>query len=141
MTRWLWPWAVSMAITSTLRRDQFLGAFQEIAGGADGRAHAQAALLVLGGVGIFQLFLNVLDGDEALQVVLIVHDQQFFDAVLVEDGLGFFERGADGNGDEVVLGHHVADGHVGAGFEAKVAIGQDADEACAFSVTGTPEMR
>ena len=39
-----------------------------------------------------------------------------------------FERGADGDGDEVVLGHHVVDGEVGAGDEAQVAVGEDADE-------------
>ena len=42
---------------------------------------------------------------------------------------GFFERGADGDGDEIFLGHHVVDGNVGAGFEAQVAVGEDADEA------------
>ena len=39
---------------------QFLGAFEEVAGGADGRAYPQASLGILGGVGIFELLLNVL---------------------------------------------------------------------------------
>ena len=85
-------------------------------------------LLVLAGIGVLQLLLDVLDGDQALQLVVVVDDQQLFDAVLVQDELGLFERGADGDGDEVFLGHHVADGNVGARLEAQVAVGEDADE-------------
>ena len=73
---------------------QFLRALQEIARRAERRAHAQAALRVLGGVRIFQLLLNVLDRDQALQVVVIVHHQQLFHAMRVQDRFGFFERGA-----------------------------------------------
>ena len=51
--------------------------------------------VVLGGVGILQFLLNVLDGDQALQVVVIVHHQQLFDAMLVQNRFGFLERGAD----------------------------------------------
>ena len=111
-----------------LARHQFLRPFQKIVGGADGRAHAQTALLVLGGIRIFQLLLNILDRDQALQIVLIVHHQQLLHAVLMQDRLGFFERGADGHGDEVVLGHHLPDRHIGAGFEAQIAVGQNAHQ-------------
>jgi hypothetical protein len=75
---------------------QFLGALQKIAGGADGRAYAQASLRILGGVGIFQFLLNVFYGDQSFEVVLVVDDQKFFDAMLVENFFGIFERGADG---------------------------------------------
>ena len=88
------------------------GTLQVIAGRADGGADAQAAVLVFGGVGIFELFLNVLDGDQALEIEIVVHDEQFFDAMLVQDLLGFFERRADGDGDQIVLRHHVADGQI-----------------------------
>ena len=108
--------------------DQFGGALQKVAGGADGRADAQTALFVLAGVGIFQLLLDVFDGDQALELVLVVDHEQLLDAVLVEDVFGLFERGADRNRDEVFLGHHIADGDVGAGFEAQVAVGEDADQ-------------
>ena len=89
---------------------------------------AEAALLVFGGVGVFELFLDVLDGDEAFELVVVVDDEEFFDAVLVEDVLGLFEGGADGHGDEVLLGHNGVDGEVGAGDEAEVTVGEDADE-------------
>ena len=122
------PWALSMASTSTFAFGQFLRALQKISGGADGRAHAQPALRIFRGVGIFQLLLNVFDRDQALQVVLVVDDQKFLDAMLVQNFFRFFERGADGNGDEVFLGHHFADGNVEAGFKAQVAIGENADQ-------------
>jgi hypothetical protein len=108
--------------------DELGGAFEEVAGGADGSGDAEAALLILAGVGVLQLLLDVFDGDEALELVGVVDDEELFDAVLVEDVLGLLERGADGDGDEVGLGHHVADGDVGAGDEAEVAVGEDADE-------------
>ncbi len=101
-------------------------------GGADGCAHAQPALIVLARVGIFQFLLDVLDRDQALQLVLIVHHQQFFHAVLVQDQLGFFERGAHGHGDQVFPGHHVAHGNFGARFKAQIAIGEDAHQPLAL---------
>ena len=85
-------------------------------------------LLSLDGVGVLQLLLDVLDGDEALEFVLVVDDEELLDAVLMEDVLGLLQGGADGDGDEVGLGHHVVDGDVGAGDEAQVAVGEDADE-------------
>src|ERR1035437_1671510 len=112
---------------------QFLRAFEEIAGGADGRTYAQAALRVLGRVGIFQLLLNVLDRDQALEVVLVIDHEKLLDAVLVENFFGVFERGSHGHGDEVSLGHYFIDGNIEAGFKAQVAVGENADQ---FAVLG-----
>ena len=52
--------------------------------------------------------------------------------MLVQDQLGLFERGAHRNGDQVVLGHHVADRNVGAGLKAQIAVGEDADQPLAL---------
>jgi hypothetical protein len=41
-------------------------ALQKVSRRSDRSAHTQAALLVLAGVGIFQLLLDVLDRDQAL---------------------------------------------------------------------------
>ena len=120
--------------------DQLGGAFEKVAGRADGSGDAETALRVLAGVRILQLLLDVLDGDEALELVVVVDDEELFDAVLVEDLFGLLERGADGDGDEVLLGHHVVDGNVGARDEAEVAVGEDADELAGCVVTGTPEI-
>ncbi len=107
---------------------QFLGAFQKIARRADGRAHPQASLIVLRGVGIFEFFLDVLDCDQALQVVLVVDHKKFFDAMAVQDLLGLFQRRPDGNRDEVFLRHHVRHRQVETRFEAQIAVRQDADQ-------------
>jgi hypothetical protein len=111
-----------------LARHQFLRALQKIAGGADRRAHAQTPLLVLGGIGIFQLLLNVLDGDQALQDVVIVHHQQAFPRGAGAGSLRFLERGAHRHGDQIVLGHHFGDRQVEARLEAQIAVGEDAHQ-------------
>src|SRR5579859_4844838 len=82
------------------------GALEIVARCADGGSDAQAALIVFRRARVFELFLNVLDGNQALEVEVLVHDEQLLDAVLLQDALGFLERGADGHGHEVVLGHH-----------------------------------
>ena len=111
----------------------FLRALQKIAGRANRRAHAQTALRVLRGVRILQPLLDVLDRDQALEVVVIVHHQQLLDAMLVQDRLRIGQRRAHRNRDQVLLGHHFADGNVGAGLEAQIAIGEDADQlACSW---------
>ncbi len=98
--------------------DQFGSALHKVAGGADGSAHAQPALIVLAGVGVFELLLDVLDGDETFELVLFVDHEQLFHAMLVQNQLGLFECGAHGYGDEIFFGHHFADGNVGTRLEA-----------------------
>ena len=111
-----------------LAAHQFLSALEEIARGSDGRASAQAALLVLGGVRVFQLFLDVLNGDESLQVVMLVNHQELFHAMPMQDFLGLFERSAHRDGDQVFLRHHVLDRQIEARFEAQIAVRQNAHE-------------
>ena len=100
---------------------------QHVGGGADGGAHQQAALLVTGGVGVHLGLLDVLDGDEALQTEVLVHDGQLLDLVLAEDLLGLGQGGALGGGDQVFLGHHVVDELVHVGLELHVADGHAGD--------------
>ena len=121
-----------MASASARVAHQLRRALQKIARRPDRSAHAQPALIVLAGVGILQLLLDVLDRDQALQLVLVVHHQQLFHAMLVQDQLGLFERGAHRHGDQVFLGHHVADGNIGARLKAQIAIGEDAHQPLAL---------
>src|SRR6266481_4302060 len=107
----------------------FDGALEKIAGGADGRADAQAALLIFCSARVFEFFLDVLYGDEAFEIEVLIDDEKFFDAMLLQKALRFVERGADGNGDEVILGHHGAYELIVIFFEAQVAVGEDAGEA------------
>ena len=84
-----WPWAVSMTRTSTPALDESFGPSQIRPGGPDGRTNPQAAMFVLAGIRELAAFEDVLDGDEAGQVPLIVHHREFFDPVLVEESFGF----------------------------------------------------
>ena len=68
--------------------DQPLAALETGIADAGGRGNAQAALLVLGRVRIEPALLDVLDRDQADAAVVLVDDQQFLDAMLVEQPLG-----------------------------------------------------
>ncbi len=107
----------------------FDGAFEEVAGGADGGADAEAAVVVFCGARIFEFFLDVFNGDEAFEVEVLIDDEKFFDAVFLQDAFGFVERRADRDGDEVVFRHDGADELIVIFFEAQVAVGEYAGEA------------
>ena len=62
-------------------RQQRVDALVAIGADADGGADAQAAEVVLGGERVLLRLLDVLDGDEALQLAAAVDDQQLLDAV------------------------------------------------------------
>ena len=78
--------------------------------------------------GIFADLFDVLDGDEAVQFAVVVHHQQFFDAVLMEQGLGLLQGDAHLGGDQALLGHHLFDLMIQVGFEAQVPVGDDAHQ-------------
>ena len=111
-----------------VRGDQRGGAIQRVLADADGGADAQPAELVLARVRIVDQLLDVLDGDQALQPVVRIDDQQFFDLVPVKPLARLIERRADRHRDQVFLRHDLGDRPIDARFEAQVAVGQDADE-------------
>src|ERR1043165_4523676 len=108
--------------------DERAGAVEAVAADADGGAAAEPAERILRGLRIAPRLLDVLDGDEALEVAVGVDDEELLDAMLVEDLARLLERGADGRGDEVLLGHALGDRQVEARLEAQVAVGENADE-------------
>ena len=73
--------------------------------------------------------LDVLDGDEALQLSGLIDHEDLLDAMLVEQPLGILERRPDGDRDEILRGHDVADRDVGSRLESQIPVGQDADQA------------
>ena len=96
---------------------------------ADRRADAQPAERVLAGVRILDQLLDVLDGDQPLQPVVVVDHQQLLDLVLVEDLARLVERRADRHRDQVLA---ASSPRRSAGrrlrLEAQVAVGEDADQ-------------
>ena len=89
--------------------DQPLGAVEALVADRGGGGDAQAALLVLAGVGIGDRLLDVLHGDQADAAVLVVDHQQLLDAVLVQQPLGLVLADAFAHGDEPLLGHQLGD--------------------------------
>ena len=108
--------------------DQPLGPLEAVVADAGGGGDAQAALRVLGGIRVELRLLDVLDGDQADAIAVVVDDQQLFDAALVQQALGFVLVDVLLDRDQVVPGHQFVDLLAGIGGEAHVAVGQDADE-------------
>ena len=69
--------------------DQPLGPLEAIVADADGGRGTQAALRILGGIRVELRLLDVLDGDQADAAAVAIDDQQLFDAVRVQQALGF----------------------------------------------------
>ena len=111
---------------------ELLSPLEKISGGPDRRTGQQAALVVLGGIGIVALFLDVLDGDQAFETPFFIDDRQLLDAVLVQNAFGILERGADADRDEAVLGHHIRDRLVEVALEAQIPVREDADQLAVF---------
>ncbi len=109
-------------------RDQGVRTLERVARDADRGADAEAPQRILAGVGILDGLLDVLDRDEALQPEIVIDDEELLDLLLVQDFLGFVERGANRHGDQVALGHHIRDRSIDIGLEPQIAIGQDPDE-------------
>ncbi len=108
--------------------EQRLGAFQSVIADAGSRRDAQAAILVLAGVGEGLGLFHVLDGDEADAAIGIVDHQQLLDPVLVQEPPRFVTADAGLGRDQLVLGHQAGDLLVHLGRKAHVAVGQDADQ-------------
>ena len=59
--------------------------------------------------GILHRLLDVLDGDQPLQPVVAIDDEQLLDLVLVQDLARRVERRADRHGDQRLARHDVGD--------------------------------
>jgi hypothetical protein len=77
--------------------DQGLGSLEPIFADAHGRAADQPPQQVLRGVGEALALLDVLDGDQAVQVPGIADDEQLLDAVFVQELLGAFQGRVPGS--------------------------------------------
>ncbi len=100
---------------------------------ADRGAHQEPSPGVLGRSGIPLGLLDVLDGDETLEVVFFVHDRELLDLVLVEQFFRLFEADLSLDRDEVFLGHGLRYGPVHIAFEPQIAVGENSHQ---FAVHG-----
>ena len=110
------------------RADECLGALERVGADADRRRRPQPSLVVLRRVGELDLLLDVLDRDQPAQPAIRVDDRELLDLVPVQDLLGLRQRRPDRRGDEVARRHQSRDGLGDVVLEAKVPVGEDADE-------------
>ena len=71
---------------------------------------------------------HVLDGDQADAAILVVDDQQLFDAMLVQHPLRLVLADALAHRDEILMRHQLGDFLLGIGRKPHVAVGEDADQ-------------
>ena len=91
------------------------------------RSRPKLSLQALGYFLIFSMSLMVIS---PVRRPLLVHHQELFDAVLMEQFFRLFQTDALGDRDQPVLGHHVRHLLVHVGFEAQIPVGDDADRVC-----------
>jgi hypothetical protein len=73
------------------RPDQRFDPLFPIGSDADRCAHAQPTPVIFTGIGVLYFLLDVLDRNQAFQLKFIVHDQELFNAMLMQDLLGIVE--------------------------------------------------
>ena len=127
-----WPCAVSSTSTSAPGVDERPGTIERVRPDADGGRNTQPPLVVLRRVRVRDPLRDVLDGDEAAQHAVRVHDGQLLDLVAVEDALGLLESRALRRSDEPVARHQLRHRAVWLAVEAQVAVREDADEPAAL---------
>ena len=118
------------------RLDQPLGALVAVVADRGRGRDPQPALLVLAGMGMGDRLLDVLDGDQPDAAVLVVHHQELFDAVLVQQALRLLLADAFPHRHQAVLGHQLGDLLARIGCKAHVTVGEDADQAARRLVAG-----
>ena len=91
----------------SMRGSQRLGPLDGVLTDTDRRADPQAAEQVLARLRILDRLLDVLDGYQSAQVEVAVDDEEFLDAVPMQDLLGLGQRRADWHGNEVLARHHL----------------------------------
>ena len=108
---------------------QRLDALEGIRRRADRRPDAQAPTHILARSRKFRGLLKILDRDHALELVVAIDDQDFLDAVLVQQSLHFLFGRIFTHRDEARFGRHDrADRGIECPLEAQVAVGDDADD-------------
>ncbi len=108
--------------------DQGVDTLHPVIADSDGGADAQAAEVVLAGVGILAYLFDVLDGDQTLELALIVDHKQLFDAVPVQVLLGLLEGCSRRNRHQLILGHDVGNRLLEPGFETQIPVGENAHQ-------------
>ena len=103
----------------------------------------QPSLGVFCGKRIFNRLLDILDGDQAHQIEILVHDGKLFLPRLRKNFLRFFQGDALSCGDQSFRGHGLFNFLREICFELKIPVGNDTDQPAAFRnrYAGDAELR
>jgi hypothetical protein len=121
--------------------DQPLGALVTALADRGCSRDPQPALRVLAGQGMRHRLFHVLDGDQTDAAVLLIDDQQLFDAVLVQHPLRLVLVDALAHCHEVFVRHQFGDFLARIGREPHVAVGENADQLARHALGGAGDHR
>ena len=107
---------------------QATGTLYYVCGNANGCAAEQPTRLVTGGVGILVGLFDILNGDEALEVEVRIHNGKLLDLVLPQDLLCFLQRNALRSSHQILMGHDLGDGTAEIRFKLHIPVGDDANQ-------------
>ena len=108
--------------------DQGRDAIHHIGRNPHGRPHAKPAVVVLAGVRVLSTFANVFEGNEPLQVPLIVHHRELFDLMLLKDLNRLVQGRADRNGHQILGGHHLPNWSIAVELKPYIPVRHDAHQ-------------
>ena len=101
---------------------QCLHALQCVAGDAYASSHTQTTLLVLASHRLILGLGDILIGDEAYEVVVLIHHGQLLNLVLLQNLSSSSQVGLLMGGYEILVGHYLVNLLVKPTFEAQVAV-------------------
>ena len=107
---------------------QLLGALQHVVRDPNRGGTKQPSLRVLGGIRILHGFLDVLNGNQSLEISVVVYQRQLFNLMCHQDFFCFIERGSHPAGNKVVLRHHFFNFGIIRAEKANVTVGKNADQ-------------
>ena len=103
-----------------------------IAGNAYACPAEEPALPVLGGLGVFNLFFNIFDGNKALKVEVCVYNGQLFLPCFGKDGFCFFQCDAFPGSYQFFGGHGFFNFFGKVFFEFQITVCDDAYQLAVF---------
>ncbi len=95
----------------------------DIRGDADRSARKQSASLILGGIGILDSLLYILDCYKTLKIIVLIYKGELLYTVLAQYLLSLRKSGADRSCHELVLSHDVAYPLLEIRLEAQISVG------------------
>ena len=101
---------------------------QNIGGDAYAGAAEKASLGILCGIRVLDLLLNILDGDESAEIVILVDDGELLHLRLGQNLLRILHADAHRCRHQVLAGHAVPDQLAVILFKLQIAVGDDAHQ-------------